>query len=280
MIPEKLPWLPLPAVPNSHHKTWRWIVVNSSGGKDSQTALRAVLKACDAQEFDRSRVIVSHQDLGDMEWPGTFELARYQAEAHGLEFLTSKRRDQHGQEPSLLEAVRARGKWPDNKNRYCTSDYKRGPGTKILTQLSRRPGGTGPILNVFGFRAEESPARAKKPELALNPRASSQERPVWDWLPIHHWTEDQVWHDIRQSGIKHHPAYDLGMSRLSCVFCIFAPKAALMIAGQANPALLDRYCQVEAEIGHDFQHNKPLSEVRAAIARGETPGVLTGAWNM
>jgi 3'-phosphoadenosine 5'-phosphosulfate sulfotransferase (PAPS reductase)/FAD synthetase len=257
-------------------------VVNSSGGKDSQTALRAALAACASSGIEKSRIVVSHQCLGEMEWPGTFELARKQAELHGLEFLTSKRRDKDGNEPSLLEAVRARGKWPDSKNRYCTSDYKRGPGNRILVELSKRPSGHGPILNVFGFRAEESPARAKKSSFAFNERASSKSRPVWDWLPIHDWTEKQVWADIKESGIPYHRAYDLGMPRLSCVMCVFAPKAALMIAGLANPRLLDQYCQVEAEIGHTFQNKKPISEIRDALARGERadPKSMTGAWNM
>ena len=145
------------------------------------------------------------------------------------------------------------------------------------------------ILNVFGFRAEESPARAKRKVLTLNPKASTKERPngtrmreVWDWLPIHNWTEDEVWTSIRESGVPFHDAYNLGMPRLSCVFCIFAPKTALMIAGAHNPELLDEYVALEEEIGHDFQHKKPIADIKKALENGEQPDTddLTGCWNM
>lgn len=259
-------------------RDFRWIVVNSSGGKDSQTALAVVVAACDAVGIDRGRIVVSHQDLGKMEWKGTSDLARQQAEHYGLRFEVSRYRDRHGKESTLLDYVRQRGKWPSSQQRFCTSEFKRGPGGRVIVKLFRES--PGPVLNVYGFRAEESPNRAKKPVYVLNTRFSSAAREVWDWLPIHHWTEAQVWASIRASGVPSHPAYALGMPRLSCCFCIFAPKAALVIAGKANPELLDEYCAVEAEIGHTFQNGRSLASVREAIAAGETPSAVGGAWNM
>lgn len=101
-----------------------------------------------------------------------------------------------------------------------------------------------------------------------------------DWRADFDWTEADVWEDIRASGVPSHPAYALGMPRLSCCFCIFAPRAALIIAGRANPELLDRYCEVEADIGHTFQNGRAIAEIRDAVRAGETPGGLSGAWNM
>jgi 3'-phosphoadenosine 5'-phosphosulfate sulfotransferase (PAPS reductase)/FAD synthetase len=257
---------------------WRWIVVNSSGGKDSQTALRVVVEACDRAGVDRSRIVVSHQCLGRMEWPGTLELVRRQAAHYGLRVEVSKYRDRHGQERTLLDYVRARRKWPSSKQRFCTSEFKRGPGGRVLVQLFRES--PGRILNIYGFRADESPARAKKPTFARNARFSTGVREVWDWLPIHHLSEGEVWRSIRDSGVPSHDAYRLGMPRLSCRFCIFAPRAALIIAGRANPELLDEYCDIESEIGHTFQHGRSLAEIREAVRVGEQPAALSGAWNM
>ncbi len=261
---------------NLYH--WRWIVVNSSGGKDSQAALQVVVDACDARGIDRSRIVVSHQDLGDMEWPGTKELVMAQAAHYGLRVEVSKYRNKAGEELTLLDYVRKRGKWPDNKNRFCTSEFKRGPGGRVITKLFRED--PGPVLNVFGFRADESPARANKSVFIRNPRVSTASREVWDWLPIHDWSEEDVWEAIRKSGVPHHPAYDLGMPRLSCRFCIFAPRAALLIAGRANPELLDAYCELETEIGHTFQNGKSINGIRDAIRAGEQPAKVDGAWNM
>lgn len=259
-------------------RKWSLIVVNSSSGKDSQTALRQVVLAADRQGFPRDRIVVSHQILDKVEWEGTEELARLQAEHYNLRFMTSRYRNRDGLNPDLLDYVRRRGKWPDNQNRFCTSEFKRAPGNRILTKLRReRP---GHILQVFGFRAEESPARRKRPSLQLNKRPSTKQWEVWDWLPIQDWTLAQVWADIRESGVPYHPAYDLGMPRLSCTFCVFAPRAALLRAGKANRALLDEYCEVEEQIGHDFQHNKPIRAIRDALDAGEEPGECSGAWNM
>lgn len=257
---------------------WKWIVVNSSGGKDSQVALHMVVTACDAGGVPRSRIVVSHQDLGKMEWEGTKDLVYKQAAHYGLRVEVSRYRDKNGAELNLLEQVKRRGKWPDNKNRYCTSDSKRGPGGRVIVKLFQED--PGPVLNVFGFRAEESPARAKKNVFIKNVRASTKAREVYDWLPIHDMKETEVWNIIRKSGVPHHFAYTLGMSRLSCCYCIFAPRSALLISGRANPELLDEYCAVEAEINHTFQNGTSLQSIREAIKAGEQPKTMSGAWNM
>jgi 3'-phosphoadenosine 5'-phosphosulfate sulfotransferase (PAPS reductase)/FAD synthetase len=262
--------------PNLHD--YAWVVVNSSGGKDSQTALRFVWKLALAQDYPLDRIVVSHQDLGRMEWEGTKELAAAQAAHYNLAFEVSSYVDKVGEELSLLDYARRRKMWPSNQQRWCTSEMKRGPGNRVLTRLSRRR--AGDILQVFGFRAEESPARRKRPVMQINPRASSLKRVVTDWLPIHTWTEAQVWADIRESGVASHPAYALGMPRLSCVFCIFAPEGALMISGKHNPQLLQEYITVEREIGHDFQNGKPLRLIAEALERGEQAPAISGAWNM
>jgi len=80
-----------------------------------------------------------------------------------------------------------------------------------------------------------------------DPRSSNGRRTVDVWLPIHSWTADQVWQRIHASGVRHHPAYDLGMPRLSCCFCIFSPRSALLLAGKHNPQLLAEYVAVETK---------------------------------
>jgi hypothetical protein len=83
-----------------------------------------------------------------------------------------------------------------------------------------------------------------------------------------------VWARVRSSGVPHHPAYELGMPRLSCCFCIFAPRSALLLAGQHNPALLADYVAVEQHIGHNFRLGLPMVSVQRALERGERPGAV------
>jgi 3'-phosphoadenosine 5'-phosphosulfate sulfotransferase (PAPS reductase)/FAD synthetase len=130
------------------------------------------------------------------------------------------------------------------------------------------------ILNCLGLRAEESPARAKKKPFDRDEQSSNGRRNVDAWLPIHSWSTRQVWERIRASGVRHHPAYDLGMPRLSCCFCIFSPRSALLLAGKHNPALLAEYVAVEKKIGHAFRLELPLASIEEALAHGEQPGPI------
>ncbi len=243
---------------------FRWIVVNSSGGKDSQTALRQVVLMADAQGVPRDRIVVSHQCLGRIEWPGTVELVHRQADAYGLRVIVAKYRNRDGEEIDLLEYVQRRGMWPSSKNRFCTSEFKRAPGGRVLTILAQVA--AGPILNVYGFRAEESLARRLKKPWITNPRFSTGKKPVTDWLPIHGWTEAQVWADIRESGVPYARAYDLGARRYSCPLCIFGTEADLMIAGRELPDLLTDYVRTEQTTGHRFRQDLSLEDLQKKIA--------------
>jgi 3'-phosphoadenosine 5'-phosphosulfate sulfotransferase (PAPS reductase)/FAD synthetase len=95
---------------------------------------------------------------------------------------------------------------------------------------------------------------------------------VDDWVPLHAWTARHVWDRIRASGVPHHPAYDLGTPRLSCCFCTFSPRPALLLAGPHNPELLAQYVEVERRIGHRFRVDLSLAEVQQALRQGEPPG--------
>lgn len=141
------------------------VIINSSGGKDSLCAIWEVCRLASAQDFSFDKIVVSHQDLGDMEWSGTKELVKKQADLFGLKTYYSKRRNKNGLEETLLDYVRNRGKWPSNKQRYCTSDFKRGPGARIVTALTKELKECK-VLYVFGFRKDESPSRAKKNHLS------------------------------------------------------------------------------------------------------------------
>lgn len=270
------------------------ILVSTSGGKDSQTALREVVGMCNNLGIPRKRIVAVHADLGRVEWEGTKELAEEQARHYGLRFEVVAREGREVKRDSksyqagerygdLLEDIRRRGKFPDNKNRFCTADQKRGPIMRLVTQLHRKfkavSGMQFRLVNCMGMRAEESPARAKLVPWQRNERASTKTREVFDWLPIHDWTAAQVWADIRASGVRHHSAYDLGMPRLSCAFCIFANRAALTLAGKHNKRLLEQYVEVEEEIGFTFRQNLALADVLADVNTGADTGAIDD-WEM
>jgi 3'-phosphoadenosine 5'-phosphosulfate sulfotransferase (PAPS reductase)/FAD synthetase len=257
-----------------------FVIVNSSGGKDSLAALWEIDRIAKMQDYPASKVVVSHQDLGESEWKGTKELAKEQADLFGYDFKVSKRRREGKYDDTLLEYAERRGKWPSNAQRWCTSDFKRGPGARVVTALTKGMA-KSKVLYVFGFRADESPARKKKKIFEVNTETTTKTRTVHNFLPIHNWTEERVWKVIKGNKLPYHFAYDLGMPRLSCCFCIFAPFDALVIAGQNNPELLDKYVAAEKRMGHTFKAKESLADVKKAIGKGYEPKKNIAAnWNM
>ncbi|MFD8092333.1 tetratricopeptide repeat protein [Streptomyces malaysiensis] len=192
------------------------IVFSNSGGKDSIVAMDEGVRLADAAGV-RDRIVVLHIDLGrtprghSVEWPDTADLARRQADYYGLPFAVRRM----AKWPSLFHRIRARGQFPHFVTRFCTSE-KRVVAHRFITEQVNALGVTGcpaRILHIVGFRAEESRARARRPALEVDRRASNGRRTVTQWYPVLRWCTPEVWQRIRERGLPYHWAYDAGMSR-------------------------------------------------------------------
>lgn len=258
------------------------VIVNSSGGKDSLVALYEICRMADEQGYSKEQIIVSHQDLGLMEWPGTKELVKKQADHFGLRVVFSKYQDEYGKELTLLEYVKKRGKWPSRNQRWCTSDFKRGPGSTVITEHTKELMDSR-VLYVFGFRKSESPTRKKKKRISVSKRHSRLSahgsRIVREYLPIHSYSDRKVWQIIRDNDLPYAKPYDLGVPRYSCRFCFFMGFDALVLSGIHNPELLDEYVEVEDITGHSFRQDFTIKSVREAIAAGYVPKRVAN-WTM
>ncbi|MEU0492585.1 phosphoadenosine phosphosulfate reductase family protein [Nocardiopsis sp. NPDC006139] len=249
------------------------ILINSSGGKDSQAMLDYVAELATAADVT-DRITVLHNPLGRVEWPGTSELAREQAEHYGVRYEERKR-----EKGDLLQQIEERGMWPSAKARYCTSDQKRGPGRRLITELVAElnlpKGRQARVLYALGLRAQESRGRAKLTPLMEN-SATSGVREVTTWHPILHWTADQVWARIHASGVRYHEAYDQGMQRLSCSFCVLATAEDLVCAARLRPDLAAEYVALEERMGHQFKADLSMADVLAEAQRRARPTVGGG----
>lgn len=246
------------------------IVVSTSGGKDSQVMLDVVSGlAAEAGVSDRLRAV--HADLGRVEWDGVQDLAAEQAAAFGVPFSVVRKKDTEAAPFDLLDRVRVRRMWPSAQQRWCTSDHKRGAIRPYFTALSKEwkavSGETRPcrILSTMGMRAEESSARARRQTFVEGVISTSNQQ-VDEWLPIHAWTETDVWERIRASGVRHHWAYDAGMPRLSCSFCVLGSRASLELAVRLRPKLAAEYAAVEVEVGHRFRQDLSMAEIIEAAS--------------
>lgn len=213
-------------------------VHNHSGGKDSQASF-LLLKAL----VPARQLIVVHAELGEVEWEGTEEFIR--STIGGAPLILARAAS------TFFDIVERRGMFPSPANRQCTSDLKRGPiEREIRRYLKAHPEFGGLVVNCMGMRAEESSSRAKLVPFKLNIGNSKAGREWYDWLPIHDWTEAQVFAAIREAGQEPFWVYGAGFRRKSCVFCIFGDDNDLTLGAQHRPALYRKYCG--AEVRHGF----------------------------
>ena len=233
-------------------------VINHSGGKDSQAMFHYVLGMVPMKQ-----IMVVHAVLPEVEWDGVLE--HIQATTLGLKVHTCRSRR------TLLEMVQERGMFPSPTQRQCTSDLKRGPIERTIRQSGHKL-----IVNCMGMRAEESPNRAKLKTLKFSEKNSKNAREWYDWLPVHDWTVKEVFAKISSAGQVPHWAYALGMSRLSCCFCIMSSKEDLTIAARHNPRLYRRYVDLEHSTGQVMlmpsktKGRLTLEQVTGVIAKTET----------
>ncbi len=241
-------------------------VCNHSGGKDSQAMFAYLTRHVPADQ-----IVVVHADLGRMEWAGVqdhiraniggFQLHVVQADRDLLQMV----RDRHDK---LQREGKDAAPWPSSQWRYCTSDLKRGPVAKFIRRHSKATG-QRLIVNCLGLRAEESSDRAKRAGFRLDGRLTIKTRTVLEWLPVQDWTLAEVWQAIDDSGQQRHWAYDRGMSRLSCCFCILASKGDLTIAAQHNPELFREYVMMERDTGYTMRQDGSLEEITGLRIDGE-----------
>lgn len=228
-------------------------VVSHSGGKDSQAMASLV-----SEIVPREQQLWVHAPLHGVEWAGIIDqVERYKPEDVPLVFAEAT--DQFGEQKWLLEWVLARGKWPSKGQRWCTSDFKRGPIRREARKYADAHGFTL-IVDAVGLRAEESSDRANEP--ALHPLEGEhgkrslklkKKREWYKWLPIKWYSTDEIFEVIENAGEEPMWTYLEGMSRASCAFCVLASLDDLRVAARLAPELYAMYVAVEQYIGHTIQ---------------------------
>lgn len=278
-----VPLTPTTTVPDELIRDADWVVVSSSGGKDSQAMLWYVVRRAKALGM-LHKVVVVHADLGRAEWEGTRELAELQARlcgvrrfevvTSGVDFLdrveirhgklkakAEKEAIERGEDPAKAKVAPA---WPSSSARWCTSGEKRGPIRTLYTRLTDELAHLGRpvrILACIGQRAAESTQRAKLAEVEIDRAASNGKRHVTTWRPIHTWSDRKVWREIARSRLPYHPAYDWGNKRLSCVFCVLGCNNDLVNGARRVPELAAAFARTEVKVGADFKKGLSMREI-------------------
>ncbi len=241
------------------------LVLSVSGGKDSDAMCHHLLERRQTEGWSGEAVMI-HADLGArVEWQQTPDYVQNLARHKGVPLHVV--RWTHG---DLIDRIwqryykdPSRPCWPSAQMRYCTADLKRGPISRELRRLFP----SGNVICAMGLRAQESQTRARRLTFSLRTDSSAptKGRFVYDWLPIHHWTESNVWDCIRRHGNIHHEAYSLGNHRLSCALCVLASLNDLINGATHNPDAYQEYCRIEAVTGYSFRKDFWLSDLKPEL---------------
>lgn len=271
------------------------LVISISGGKDSQALLNVLAHAHQALGWPGPMIAV-HAHLGRAEWPQTLDHCRRICDRAGVELEIVKRSaggDLVDRWAQRMQALAGTGKpfWSSAAQRYCTSDMKRGPIDTLLRRYKL-------VVSAEGVRADESPARAKKPIAELRKQITAKalyelsitdslalrdprQRLAVTWRPLLRWSEADVWRacgvsleelQLRQAayqasdpdaltGWPAHPAYVYGNQRLSCALCVLASRSDLENGARHNPALWRELVDMERESGFTFRQDMALADL-------------------
>lgn len=110
---------------------------------------------------------------------------------------------------------------PTRKMRYCCAELK-------------ERGGVGRV-KVTGIRAEESPRRAKRPQVEAGSNGTKFVH------VIKNWSTADVWQFIRENNLPYCSLYDEGFSRIGCVLCPFQTPANTQRDIERFPTIVDYY---------------------------------------
>lgn len=270
------------------------LVISISGGKDSD-AMCELLPALHKARGWTGKLALVHADLRDSEWSMTSAYVQRRAEELGLPLHIVTR-----ERGTLLEQMQQRHHkrpdappFPSAAARYCTADHKRTPIDGFLRRFQPR----GTVICAIGIRAEESPARARKPTFRLRESVTTRERIAYDWHPLFGFTAGDVWSaldvgleeldrareqalSIRSSGEtwrqaiseigwRWHPAYTLGNDRLSCSICVLARRADLLNGIDLQPDYYRKLVDLELQSGFSFRQGLWLADLRPDLLTDE-----------
>lgn len=254
-----------------------------SGGKDSCAAAIATAEHLRAIGHTGSIVLI-HSDLGDkdpslsVEWDDSLptcerlaaflgvELVIVRRSAGGMVKRWFKRWENNLTRYRSMACVKLILPWSTPDMRFCTSELKSAPIASAL--VKRFPGRR--IISACGIRREEglgrhSSARTNAPTSELNKRLSNKRSRTSgvNWNPIAAWTEADVFSFCAARGFQMHEGYGLGMSRISCRYCIMQDLSDQRVSASvpANAPVYRTLVDLEIASAFAFQGNRWLGDI-------------------
>lgn len=227
------------------------VIVSYSNGIDSTGALYWAVK-----NFPRERIYLLYCDTG-LEYDINIQLF-YKTAA----FMKIR--------PVLLEhpkgfiglLLEERFKFPDNKNRWCTSYLKTDITVKWIRHNREMLGER--VLFLTGERRDESPRRARLPEMQLHITTLKTTRKgnfTCHWYrPCLDYEKGKMFEQGKLLGLDPHPCYEY-VSRCSCIACVFMPDRFVIENMKRHPEKFKKLVQAEIRLQHTWKNGKSLSKI-------------------
>lgn len=277
-------------------------IVFFSGGKDSIACVLHLLEL----GFPPEKIEIHHHLVDGregstlMDWPVTESYCEAFAKAFGLRYVVTwrvggiEREMNRNDTPTapimipnsngIMKAVGGKGqnntrlKFPqvtsDIQTRWCSGYAKIDVGARYLTNTERFSDGKRRLI-ITGERAQESPARAKYAQFCIhsqdNRDGTRVVRYLDHWRAVLTWKEDDVWAIMEKYGVNPHPAYQVGMSRCSCMKCIFIDDDSWATVKFIDPKGFKKIATYEEDFGFTIDRTLSVNE------RATKGNVLEGA---
>lgn len=263
-------------------------VIGFSGGKDSLCMLLQMLEL----GIPKHKIELWHHKVdGDSpvplwDWPCTTSYCDVVAKHFGIPIYYSYRAGGYDTELNRKEGIaqgdyvfetpngvqtkafnvarssgKGRGKFPalsaNLAVRWCSAFLKVEVGRTALRNQERFIGKR--VLYMTGERAQESSARAKRPNIEIE-TTNTLKRTVHQYRPIHHYSEKDVWALIKKYKVCAHPAYHVGFGRVSCAPCIFMSNNQAATIRKVLPKQFEYIAKQEQKLNFTMKHNMTIEQ--------------------
>jgi 3'-phosphoadenosine 5'-phosphosulfate sulfotransferase (PAPS reductase)/FAD synthetase len=268
------------------------VAIGSSGGKDSTAAAIAVVEYLRAVGH-KGPVVLVHADLGDpdpalnVEWDDSLPTCERLGAFLGVPLVVTKRAaggmmkrwikrwQNNVKRYTEMSCVKIILPWSTPSMRFCTSELKSAPIASKLVKLF--PGQR--IISACGIRREEgngkeNSPRTNAPTSKLNKRLTNKGAKTsgLDWNPIAAWSTTDVFSFCAARGFQMHEGYALGMSRISCRFCIMQDLSDQRVSASvaANAPVFRTVVGLEIRSTFAFQGSRWLGDIAPQLLDDET----------
>ncbi len=155
-----------------------------------------------------------------------------------------------------------RFKFPDAKNRWCTSILKTGVTDKWIRANREELGNK--VLFLTGERKDESRSRALLPEseyhsTTLWTKRKGEFECHWH-RPVLDYEKGKMFEFGKDLGIGAHPCYEY-LPRCSCMICVLMPDRFCKENAKKYPEIIKQFVDAEKEIKHTWKNKKSLEEI-------------------